>query len=130
MIEITRTGKRAINLRFDLDGATHLRSAFEKLSNCRATVLIESAFDRGVTVPQKRGNIQTLAVKIGVGDGIIVDEANGIAWLFEEDEVEYALERFGECIRTQEFSPAEFVQVRAGKAKELDDVYCEMIPQQ
>jgi len=116
MIEITRAGKRAINFRFDLDGATRLRSAFEELSNCRAAVLVECTFDRGVTAPHKRGNIQSLAVKIGVGDGIIVEEADGIAWLFEEDEVEYALERFGECIRTQEFSPAEFVQVRAGKA--------------
>ncbi|ANY68569.1 hypothetical protein BBD42_20385 [Paenibacillus sp. BIHB 4019] len=110
MIKINRAGKYAIDIRFDIDGASELFEAF----------LLTLAGEETVLVLSEAALINSKKVK-ELGLAQVNDEESlhyaqsGLMLKLDSDSIENILDKLKACVGGEDFFPAECCEVRFGK---------------
>jgi Pyruvate/2-oxoacid:ferredoxin oxidoreductase delta subunit len=130
MIELTRNDFQAIYLRFDSSGIEVLINELKKLKIDGYQSTINIMLDTSV-ITLKKCRMEDRYITILKDNDIklsVLEEQEGkLTWKLDNEDIDYAIERFYECKVCKYFSPPEFIRVKVSKNKKVDYMYCEFI---
>lgn len=107
MIRFLRDGKYSIKMEFDAVGADELFKAFESaLNDCDTTVEI-----RPESSIEKNKVQKVLNVAKNNSDNKIYRTLDTLILELDVMNIEYGMEKFKDCIKGEDFYPAEFCEV-------------------
>lgn len=124
MVILKRSDRFSIDLNFNKEGLTELIRIFNNITMTRQeklNVMLDGAIFR-------RGNITKREISIcyiDYSDAKLLREEDEIKLIIAKEDIEYAKERFIDCLKNGYFSPAEFIQVQVERRKNLDCIYCQ-----
>lgn len=120
----------SIYIEFDKEGCSNLLDMFNEIYKEKEFEL-RVEFDPSVMKMKKGGTLKSLVVlcnKNTEDKSVFTLENNNLIWKMEQDDIELGIEMFTECKQQGYFFPAEFIRIQTPKNKELDYIYCELVP--
>ncbi|MCG7378683.1 hypothetical protein MH215_16875 [Paenibacillus sp. ACRSA] len=110
MIKLTRDGKYAMTIRFDLHGVNDLIEAFQNaLNGAQGNIELDE--------PSMVGNKKLKKLTFSCNNELdqLSYDVSSLIFGLEDEVLEYNLGRLEECIESLHFAPAELCEVRFGK---------------
>lgn len=130
MIELTRSDPQAINLKFDIHGIVVLLNEFNKLKIDGYQGIINVMVDISI-ISLKKCRMEDRYITIlnnNIELSVLEEDDEGkLIWKLDNEEIDYAIDRFSECKVCGYFSPPEFIRVKVNKNKKVDYMYCEFL---
>lgn len=124
MIELSRQDRLSIQLKLNKAGLGALLGALVDASTGEATRL-DAIVDDSVFNSKRKSSTKSVSLKLMLGDDCVLSRGNeGVVWKLTLDDFESAVASLRHTIKEGWCFPAEFLQVKVPKNKDLDTMYC------